>query len=143
MAMTSHGQTVLFRKLREGPGNTKTRGRHAPSSEPDQDSAEVGENVRPIQCALCSFPLTTTSETTLVNGRHRHVFFNPAGIVFDIRCFYQAPGVRIVGEKSSELSWFAGFVWQLGLCRSCRTHLGWFFSGPSTFHALIVEKLIY
>ncbi len=71
------------------------------------------------------------------------MFFNPSGVVFDIRCFSQAPGVQVTGRKSSEFSWFAGFDWQLGLCRGCGIQLGWFFSGSGSFYALIAGRFLY
>lgn len=132
-----------FYRLREGPNSPASRGKQILAPRREQDSEQADEAVRPIQCAQCRFPLTTTQETAFVNSRHRHVFFNPAGLVFDIRCFYQAPGIQVVGTKNSEFSWFSGFLWQVGLCRGCGVHLGWFFTGPGNFHALIADRFIY
>jgi hypothetical protein len=77
-----------------------------------------------------------------VNGRHLHAFFNPAGIAFEIRCFRQAPGAAPQGEPSAEFTWFSGYRWQIALCTTCQSHLGWLFTNGSVFYGLIATRLI-
>jgi hypothetical protein len=77
-----------------------------------------------------------------VGGAHRHTFFNPAGIVYEVGCFRQAVGCIASGPPSAEFTWFAGHLWRIALCRRCRTHLGWHFtSGDESFFGLILPRL--
>jgi hypothetical protein len=77
-----------------------------------------------------------------VNGRHNHAFFNPAGIAFEIRCFSQAPGAIPFGKPSAEFTWFPQHHWQIALCTTCHTHLGWLFTNGGAFYGLIADHLI-
>lgn len=76
-----------------------------------------------------------------VNGRHQHAFFNPAGIAFELRCFRQASGAVPCGEPSAEFTWFSGYCWQIALCATCQSHLGWLFTSDSAFYGLIATRL--
>jgi hypothetical protein len=95
-----------------------------------------------VFCRGCSHQITHAQKVFSVNGSQTHTFFNPAGIVFEIICFTEAPGCVLQGEASSEFAWFPGHTWRLAICGSCFTHLGWFFEfGDSSFYGLIVKKL--
>lgn len=76
-----------------------------------------------------------------VDGRHQHLFFNPAGIAFEIRCFAAAPGTICHGAPSAEFTWFAGYRWRIALCAHCHAHLGWRFTGEGLFYGLIASQL--
>ncbi len=117
----------------------KNRGRNEPESGRETDA----ENDEVLTCARCSAPITLQRFSIPVNGRHEHAFFNPAGIAFEIRCFRRAPGGMIQGEATSRFTWFAGYTWQYCLCRSCSTHLGWFFnSATDSFFGLICNRIV-
>jgi len=76
-------------------------------------------------------------------GQHEHLFFNPAGVAFEIRCFLRAPGCLVQGRATAEFSWFSGYLWRYAHCSTCLTHLGWRFASSSdTFFALIANRLI-
>jgi len=77
-----------------------------------------------------------------MNGRHLHAFFNPAGIAFEIRCFRLVPGAIPRGNPSAEFTWFSGYRWQIVLCATCQSHLGWLFTSDSAFYGLIATRLI-
>lgn len=77
----------------------------------------------------------------MVNGSHEHAFFNPAGIAFQIRCFRTAPGAAAQGDASNAFTWFPGYRWQVALCSTCHTHLGWLFANGSAFFGLIASRL--
>ncbi|RCK80094.1 MAG: hypothetical protein OZSIB_3598 [Candidatus Ozemobacter sibiricus] len=98
---------------------------------------------RPIVCAACRHPVTSTAERCEMAGHHRHVFTNPAGFVFEIGCFRQAPGCRALGQPTTEYTWFPGWAWQIAVCRGCGEHLGWAYSTGTfaRFHGLILERL--
>ena len=73
---------------------------------------------------------------------HEHIFFNPAGLVFSIVCFKEAPGVASGGAAPDEFSWFKGCTWQVSACAGCSEHLGWQFScADEVFFGLIKPKL--
>lgn len=82
----------------------------------------------------------------MVRESHAHHVFNPAGIVFHIGCFAEAPGVRAVGARTGRFSWFPGYVWCPTACGHCARHLGWHYVAeitvsPATFHALILDRV--
>lgn len=97
-----------------------------------------------IICASCSNHITDPQSKIQMNGSFTHVFANPHGYVFEIGCFSQAPGCGSGSDSSKEFSWFQGFSWQIGLCLSCSSHLGWIFSSQAKkFYGLILDKLIF
>lgn len=106
----------------------------------DQDEEEHEEH-RVLLCRACSHTITSEKRSIEMNGSHRHTFFNPAGIVFELGCFSEASGVAMFGETSSDFSWFAGYVWRVAVCARCGNHLGWQFSGARTFYGLILKNL--
>ncbi len=110
---------------------------------PKDDLGTEIETDDPIYCAACSH-LLTRERWSIDMGGHERVFINPAGRVFRIRCFDNAPGGYDIGEPTLEHSWFAGYEWTVTLCRSCNTHIGWCFCGeeaPREFYGLIKSAL--
>jgi len=110
---------------------------------PENQEHPVEKEENNILCRRCDHPITRQADLIAVDGSREHTFFNPAGIVFEIRCFSRAPGCRLEGAPSSDFTWFAGYRWQLALCLSCLTHLGWYFSGADAagFFGLIRNRL--
>jgi hypothetical protein len=93
-------------------------------------------------CRYCGHRIAPAAAAVEMNGSHHHTFFNPAGIVYQIRCFSSAAGCIVTGDASSEFTWFAGFSWRIALCSACLAHMGWFFSsGENGFYGLISTKL--
>lgn len=106
----------------------------------DETDADVEKG---LVCRKCRAHVTESRHAVAINGNHLHTFFNPAGIVFEIRCFSQAKGCAVHGEATGEFSWFAGYVWRYALCGNCLAHLGWKYeSGENTFFGLIQDKLV-
>lgn len=104
---------------------------------------EIDNGRRRILCRACGHPVTSTSERMPMQGSHRHVFFNPHGIMFEIGCFLSAPGTIRTGPFVADFSWFPGHDWQLTACGRCETHLGWFYTKKgSGFYGLILPALI-
>ncbi len=96
-----------------------------------------------LVCAYCGHPITLLMARMAVGGSHEHRFVNPVGLAFKIGCFSEAKGCRCVGERTVENTWFAGYQWQIALCASCRTHLGWHYaSSESAFFGLILRCLV-
>jgi hypothetical protein len=95
-----------------------------------------------IRCRACGQVVTGHEQRLAVGGSPVHTFFNPAGIVFELGCFRRAPGCTASGAMSAEFTWFPGYLWQIVLCRNCRTHLGWhFISAEDSFFGLILARL--
>ncbi len=99
----------------------------------------------PLICSHCSTPITSSSQAVRVLGLHEHVFFNPAGIAFEIRCYRQATGCLVQGNLTAEFSWFDDYSWQFATCGNCLAQLGWFFVSAkrkNSFFGLITSKVI-
>jgi hypothetical protein len=95
-------------------------------------------------CACCGSLVTRGSLEMAMNGDHEHVFFNPAGLVFRVLCFRDAPGAAHQGAASGVFSWFRGYLWRIAVCRVCEAHLGWRYEGgaePRIFFGLIKSAL--
>jgi hypothetical protein len=81
---------VLFRKSTEQNQKLDQR----------PDVEELGkEEEEKFYCASCGHLITTGRWLISVDGGHEHTFFNPAGIIFDIRCFKEAPGAVAAGNR--------------------------------------------
>jgi len=131
-----------IRHLRIPAGNGKEGGGGiAPRGEPQQHPADAEAA---IICRSCRHPVTHPQERIAMAGSHRHTFANPAGLVFEIGCFRQAPGCRHAGPASHEFSWFPGYHWRIALCRGCQVQLGWRFESPVDrgFSGLILDRLV-
>jgi hypothetical protein len=96
-----------------------------------------------IFCAFCEKPVTQRRYKMQKDGQFEHVFTNPAGIVYRIGCFKQAPGCRLRGEETDYFTWFPGYAWSPAACESCLTHLGWRFTSQNRdrFFGLILAHL--
>jgi hypothetical protein len=111
------------------------------------DRAEVHKAARRaprrrLLCRSCGSPVTGERERIAIGGQHLHHRTNPAGVEFEFGCFVAAPGAETLGEPTSEFSWFPGYTWIYSVCRSCGSHLGWFFQGAGpSFHGLILARL--
>lgn len=98
-----------------------------------------------LLCADCGRLITRTRWRLTLDGDHERVFFNPAGHVFRVLCFREAPGVETVGEPTGEFSWFKGYVWTFAQCGYCARHIGWRYEGsaePQVFFGLIKKHLV-
>ncbi|MFO0759345.1 MAG: cereblon family protein [Byssovorax sp.] len=96
-----------------------------------------------LYCRFCGEVITTGAERIAVDGSHEHEKENPAGLVFRIGCFQEAPGCKSLGEATEHYTWFPGHAWKMACCRSCGSHLGWSFEmGPVLFWGLILNRLV-
>ncbi|MFN2354670.1 MAG: cereblon family protein [Desulfopila sp.] len=110
----------------------------------DIDSAEGSEEEwqGALLCRFCGHHITRPAHVIEVDDGHHHTFFNPAGIIYEIRCFSKAEGCAHYGPASSEFAWFKGYTWRLVFCRGCAVHMGWHFSsGKMGFYGLIGKNL--
>jgi len=114
--------------------------------EPDldaEDEPDADGRGPVVRCRQCLARITTTAARTELNGQHKHVFFNPHGLVYEVCCFRVAPGCAHVGSATAEFTWFPGYAWRVAVCAACHTHLGWrFTSADSAFFGLICDALV-
>ncbi|PIE70974.1 MAG: hypothetical protein CSA22_04380 [Deltaproteobacteria bacterium] len=114
----------------------------SPSTEPSAGPDDADTADPAVRCRACQQTLTRPDWAIRLNDAHLHVFANPAGVLFEIVCFSEAPGCRVLGLPSGEFTWFPGYAWQITLCRTCGTHIGWHFSGTGApFDALITDRI--
>ena len=116
---------------------------------PEETVDGVTKEDRCIYCRFCGLEISHESAIFQAQSHeHQHIFINPSGIVYDILTLKYARGLLLVGERSSDFSWFPGYSWEVALCQSCHNHLGWqFFSGDQfvedTFYGLIRKRLLF
>jgi len=115
-------------------------GSRAPRAQPKTTGEQQADDA--ILCGICSAVVTHRKQALRINNRHEHAFFNPAGIIFELKCFREAPGVAPHGEPTAEFTWFPGYCWRLVLCRNCDLHLGWLFTNDHSFFGLIGTRLV-
>lgn len=127
-------------QLKTFPGKPGGRGED-PHQDPETLKRDAEEK---LFCRRCGHRVTGGRWRSSVGGDHEHTFFNPAGQVFRIGCFREAPGAKPVGPPSDEFTWFRGYRWRMAFCTACATQLGWFYAGegpPPAFFGLILERL--
>ncbi len=100
------------------------------------------EPARVVVCARCEARIADAAAKIEIAGRHVHTCVNPAGIVYRVACYRDAPGCACQGAPSTYFSWFAGYAWQVAVCARCGVHLGWAFVGQSAFVGLIAERIV-
>lgn len=95
-----------------------------------------------LLCRACGQTISSEDERIKVNDSHFHTCTNPAGFVFDIGCFRDAPGCTQLGPSSADHTWFAGYDWQIAICANCREHMGWLYLNSDRFYGLIIARLV-
>ena len=94
-----------------------------------------------LVCSKCKGPVTKVSERIEIFGRHDHSFGN-LGYPVELGCFRNADGCLGVQGVSHGYSWFRGYAWQIQVCKSCYTQLGWkYMSETESFYGLIFNTL--
>lgn len=93
---------------------------------PTIDSITEDKTDDALYCTDCGHLITRTRWVISKCG-HERVFINPAGRVFRICCFSDAPGVITLGEPTVEHTWFPPFAWNFAMCDGCGIHTGWRF----------------
>lgn len=109
-------------------------------SDPSTKNTSLGDSEK-LCCIMCNTLITDWTNKTMVMGRSEHQFTNPAAISFHVACFSQVENCRPQGLRTPQDTWFPGHSWQITLCNHCGLHLGWHFTGPNDFYALIVNRL--
>jgi hypothetical protein len=146
--MTIDCKTVE-RALRREPNRTPRPG--GGSSDGPGSGERPTERLAPVEaetggvlvCRACRSRITRRDLGMEINGRHRHVFFNPDGLVFELGCFASAKNLTPAGPETGEFTWFPGYRWQVVLCTGCSSQLGWRYVGDDGgFFGLILKALM-
>jgi hypothetical protein len=118
----------------------------SPASIPEPDRPTIparAEVRRDLLCRTCRSRITHEDHRIEVNGAHEHTFVNPGGFMHRIGCFALATHLRELGSPESAFSWFPGFSWQIVVCKTCRTHLGWIYRcAGDRFTGLLLDELV-
>ena len=93
-------------------------------------------------CAWCLNRVADEKDRFSCDGQSEFSFTNPNGILFHIITFMQTTGCRQAGLPTLEHTWFPGHAWSFCVCDRCRTHLGWYYAGPSEFAGLIRDRIV-
>ena len=69
------------------------------------------------------------------------VYVNPGGFLHEVVTVSRVVGIEVLGDPTTEASWFVGYAWSLAHCVRCGEHLGWRFdaveaSRPASFWGL-------
>jgi hypothetical protein len=73
-----------------------------PDSALDTDQAVNEDDA--LYCAACGNLATRGRWRISVSGDHAHTLANPAGLVFHVDCYKEAPGIRAEGEPTAEFT---------------------------------------
>lgn len=90
-----------------------------------------------IVCRACSAPIARR-DWILSHESDAPLFFsNPHGRTFHLLLVTHTEGMSHDQVFTIEHTWFAGYEWSIGVCRTCRSHLGWQFRAtrPGTARA--------
>lgn len=93
-------------------------------------------------CIWCRQRVASDKDRWFHQGRSEFVFKNPEGIRFEILTFSRTLGCDNVGVPTLEHTWFLGHAWSYCVCANCRSHLGWYYTGPDTFVGLIRNRIL-
>lgn len=123
----------------------KPRGAPEPGAEARDRAPEARDeedDERVVRCAACRVVVARAADRVERFGAREHDRVNPAGFVFRVACFADAPGARALGAPSLDFAWFPRAPWQVAICRACGVHLGWRFGGEAPFFGLSVEAIV-
>ncbi|PIW26960.1 MAG: hypothetical protein COW30_12440 [Rhodospirillales bacterium CG15_BIG_FIL_POST_REV_8_21_14_020_66_15] len=97
-----------------------------------------------LYCARCGYLVTRRRWAFSPSGGHERVCANPAGRLFKVVSFLEAPGAADHGPPIEDFTWFQGYAWNFAHCRGCSDHLGWRYTSdqdPPLFWGLIKDRL--
>eukprot|EP00092_Neocalanus_flemingeri_P026199 GFUD01028396.1.p1 GENE.GFUD01028396.1~~GFUD01028396.1.p1 ORF type:complete len:501 (-),score=156.82 GFUD01028396.1:23-1525(-) len=84
---------------------------------------------RVLVCRRCSKQLGDQQNIfSMSKEGPQGAFVNPGGHVHETLTLYKAKNLRLVGQPSTEYSWFPGYAWTITECLGCWNHIGWKFT---------------
>jgi hypothetical protein len=112
---------------------------------PDTETRSTASQSDPANdwlCAWCRNRVASENDRFSYEGKSEFAFTNPARIRFEVLTFARTLGCEEAAVPTLEDTWFPGHAWSYCLCDCCRMHLGWQYTGPSEFAALIRDRLV-
>lgn len=87
---------------------------------------------RVLACRRCSKQLGDQQHIfSMSKEGPQGAFVNPGGHVHETLTLYKAKNLRLVGQPSTEYSWFPGYAWTITECLGCWNHIGWKFTSTN------------
>jgi len=87
---------------------------------------------RVLVCRRCSKQLGDQQNIfSMSKEGPQGAFVNPNGHVHETLTLYKAKNLRLVGQPSTEYSWFPGYAWTITECLGCSNHIGWKFTATN------------
>ncbi|MBZ0237603.1 MAG: hypothetical protein K8M05_35130 [Deltaproteobacteria bacterium] len=140
-AVTQARETAAYLRKGRTPGSIPAADRPTIPAHTVRD--EAPRDPRELLCRTCRSRITHEDHRVEVNGAHEHTFVNPGGFVHRIGCFAVATHLGQIGRPETAFSWFPGFSWQIVVCKTCRTHLGWIYRcAGDRFTGLLLDELV-
>merc|ERR1719239_531913 len=97
------------------------------------------EQCRVLVCRRCGKQLGDQQHIfSMSKEGPQGAFVNPGGHVHETLTLHKAKNLRLVGEPSTQYSWFPGYAWTIVECSGCWAHIGWKFTASSS--RLVPEK---
>ncbi|MFO0727546.1 MAG: cereblon family protein [Myxococcota bacterium] len=88
--------------------------------------SKLSEEERALRCRQCAAVISRPTEIFRMRSEAMvQVFPNPLGMLREIITVRAAWGLEIHGPPTTEFTWFEGYAWEIALCASCRTQVGW------------------
>lgn len=88
---------------------------------------------RVLVCRRCSKQLGDQQNIfSMSKEGPQGAFVNPNGHVHETLTLYKAKNLRLVGQPSTEYSWFPGYAWTITECLGCSNHIGWKFTSTNS-----------
>jgi len=91
------------------------------------------EQCRVLVCRRCGKQLGDQQHIfSMSKEGPQGAFVNPGGHVHETLTLHKAKNLRLVGEPSTQYSWFPGYAWTIVECSGCWAHIGWKFTASSS-----------
>jgi hypothetical protein len=117
---------------------------------PERERGVAAAAARALRCRTCGNEVSGEDAVFAPDGASPvRVFSNPQGLLCEILTLRWAKGVVDVGPRTSELTWFAGYTWQVVCCHECSSHLGWHYARvdrdvePGEFWGLLTREILW
>lgn len=104
-----------------------------------------------FNCKRCKTKIAVYNDIfAMAKGNVNANYCNPAGYIHETLTVHKTleNSTRLVDRPSSEFSWFPGYAWQIAVCITCSSHIGWKFLAlnknlkPKAFFGLSCKSLI-
>ncbi|XP_014770294.1 protein cereblon isoform X1 [Octopus bimaculoides] len=109
----------------------------------------IMQNCSILCCRKCDLEVANKSDVFSMSLEGPlAAYVNPGGHVHETVTVHKAKGLTLIGQPSTENSWFPGYAWTIINCSQCGSHMGWRFTAakrklsPQKFWGLCRASLI-